>query len=640
MSGIVCTFRRDGAPTAPGALEPALAALSSRGRDGRHVWAGGPASLGCVQNRTTPQSATEVLPYHDRARGVVVVHDARLDNREELANQLHLPGTRLPEIPDGALIVAAWSRWGERCPEHLAGDFAIALWDERERTLFCARDHLGTRLLFCYTSPVLFACASELRGVLAVPGVPRRLNPQKVAEFLIDVVPDVATTFHAGVVRLRPGESRLVTADAEGVRRYFRLALPEHVHRGSAAEVASGFREVLTTSIRQRLVAMEGRPVGAQLSGGLDSSSIVCIARDLRRREAGDPLPTFSCVFPRTPAADESAYVRAVVDEGGVAPHAIDADAITPLTDLDRVLDAFGEPFHGAPLPYQWTLFRTAAELGVAVILDGYGGDSVVSYGLHYLAELAWRGRFLRLAREVRGVQRLGWLPPRTTLRMFVLEPSIPRWLLAARRAVLGRTARLPQPTFVAPELARRTALLDHFEAFWHSRPVPRGEREHHLADVEFHLPADVIETSAAAFGLEPRFPYLDRRVIEYCLAVPPAQKIEHGVTRMLSRRALAGLLTPAVAARYSKATPTQSLLRSLYVVDRPRLDELLLGPAAERAAPYLDLDALRRVYRQQQEQYRDGAHRWASTGDWQAADQLRSAAVLIRWLESTAVTE
>lgn len=400
--------------------------------------------------------------------------------------------------------------------------------------------------------------------------------------------------------------------------------------------MAAGFREVLTTSIRQRLEAAQ--PVGAQLSGGLDSTSIVCVARDLRRREGGGPLPTFSYVFPRTPAADESEYIRAVIVEGDVEPHFIDADAITPLTDLDAMLAALDEPFHGTPLPFQWMLLRLAAQCGVPVILDGYGGDSVVSYGLFYLAELAQRGRWLRLAREVRAINRTRWIDPRAMLRTFVLEPSVPRWFRAARRAVLGRTARLPLPTFVAPELARRTDMLDRFEAFWHSRPAPRGERDHHLADIQLHLPDDIIERSAAAFGVEVRFPYLDRRVIAYCLAVPPEQRIENGVTRMLTRRALSGLLTPAVAARAGKAGPAAGLLRNLLEVDRPMLDELLLGPAAERAAPYLDVTALRRFYLERRERPSVAGGGAALGEQWRAANRIRAAAVLTRWLTTTRI--
>jgi asparagine synthase (glutamine-hydrolysing) len=638
MSGIVGVVHRDGTPAGDGDVAPALAAMASRGRDHRGVWSQGPAALGCAQSRITPQSAGETLPFHDHGRGVAVVHDARLDNREALAAQLDLGRSPLAEVPDGALLAAAWLRWGERCPEHLEGDFAFAVWDERERTLFCARDHLGTRLLYCHASPAVFVCASAIKGVLAAPRVPSRLNPEKVADFLIDVVPDAAPTFYSDIVSLRPGESWLVAAGLSRARRYFALALPERVHPGNAAEVAAGFRAVLTTSIRQRLRAV--RSVGSQLSGGLDSSSIVCIARSLQRSEGGGPLPTFSYVFPQTPAADESAYIRAVIAEGGVEPHFIDADAISPLTDLDAMLAALDEPFHGAPLPYQWRLLRLAAEVGVPVILDGFGGDSVVSYGLFYLAELAQRGRWLRLASQIRAVNRTQWIDPRSMLRTFVVEPSVPRWLRAARRSVLGRTARLPAPTFVAPELARRTALLDRFEAFWHSRPAPRGERDHHLADIERHLPASIIERSAAAFGVEVRFPYLDRRVIGYCLAVPPEQKIENGVTRMVARRALAGLLTPAVAARAGKAGPATNLVRNLLEVDRPALDELLLGPAAERASPYLDLPALRRFYLECREQRHVAGGGTALGEQWRSATRIRAAAVLIRWLSTTGIDE
>jgi asparagine synthase (glutamine-hydrolysing) len=638
VSGIAGIFRRDGSPAAAGDIAPALAALARRGPDRQASWCGGPAALACAQLRTTPQSTVETLPYHDRERGVVVVHDARLDNREELAGMLGLSRQPLAEVCDGALLGAAWTRWGERCPERLLGDFAFAVWDERNRTLFSARDHLGARALFCFASPRLFAFASEMKGLLLVPGVPRRLNPTRVADYLVGVTPDDAITFYADVTRFLPGESRLVAADRLATRRYYQPTLPAEFHRGGPEEVAAGFREVFTASVRDRLRV--SRPVAAQLSGGLDSSSIVCVARSLRREARGGPLPTFSYVFPRTVSADERAYISAVAAEGGIEPHFVDADAITPLTDLDAILGAIDEPFRGAPLPYQWSIFRAAAERGVGVMLDGFGGDAVVGYGLWYLAELARSGRVVRLARLLRGMARRQWIPPGMAIRNYVIQPNIPAWARAVRRALLGRTARLPAPMFVAPELARRTALGDRFEAFWHSRPAPRGDHEHHVADVAYHLPKDHAEMTGAAFAIEPRTPFLDRRVVEYCLAVPSDQKIADGMTRMLPRRALADTLTPAVAARAGKAAPTASLLRGLLGTDLPRIAALFEGENGERVARYVDLPALRGALRRQTAAVAGSFPVWPTAEQWQAADRIRDAAVLIRWLRLTAIDE
>jgi asparagine synthase (glutamine-hydrolysing) len=430
----------------------------------------------------------------------------------------------------------------------------------------------------------------------------------------------------------------LVTERSVRRRRYFEFTLPERTHPGSPEEVAGGLLEVMTTAVRDRLLA--ARKVGFTLSGGFDSSSIVGIARILAGGSGKPPLPTFSWYFSQTAASDERTYVQSVVAQGGLEPHLFDADALSPLAHVDEILAAVDEPFDGPHVLYRWAVARLAAELGIDVVLEGNGGDAVSPNGVRFLADLARRGRLVRLAREIRGLTRTLGMPPWRAVRKLVLEPNVPAFVRRLRRAAMGRTARYPAPPFVAPELARRTSLDRRLEEFWHRRPPSRNEREHHLRNLVDHLPGNVFELTYASFAVEPRFPFTDRRVIEYCLAVPSAQKIENGMTRMLTRRAFAGLLPPAINARTRKANPSPSFTRRLFEADRPLLDDAFSAPAGARVHSYLDLPALRDACERCASWSRSHPGEQPPLPLWREVDQLRKAVVLVRWLRSTGIEE
>jgi len=634
VSGIVGLLRRDGADATPGDVDAALAALAPRGPDGLRSWGRGPVALGCAQHRSTLQSLRETLPLEDREHRLAVVHDTRLDNRAQLAAELDLEGRTAAEIGDGELILAAWRRWGERCPEHFLGDFAFALWDERERRLFLARDPIGVRVLFYAVTPRQVAFASEIKALVALPAVPRVLNPDRLAEFMAGFAPDRTATFYAGVRKLAAGGALLASADEVRALRHHELTLPEHVHRGSADDVAAGFREVMAVAVRDRVRAPRG--VAAMLSGGLDSSAIVSLARTPLREAGALPLPVFSFAFPHTPVCDESPFIAAVAAHGDLEPHTLDCDALSPLDRFDELLAAIDEPFNGAHMPYRLAIGRLVAARGLGVLLEGNGGDAVVSYGFYFLAELVRRGRFLRLARELRALQARQGMAPRATLLRYAVTPNVPAFARRLRRALVGDTSRFPAPPFVTAELAERTRLRERFREFWHRRPPARTEREQHLREVVESLPGSTFELTYARFAVEPRFPFLDRRVIEYCLAVPAAHKLENGITRMLPRRAFAGLLPAAVTARNRKPNPAASLVVRFFTVDLALVEA---GLAAARS-PYLDMPALRVAYARLSAWSHGHPGEPPPTAIYLEFDQLRKAVVVARWLRATGIGE
>lgn len=605
MSGIVGCWRLDRRPMEQSEIQRMLAAIAHRGPHGSGTWCTADIALGAVLRRSVPEGLPGPIPQTSLDGTLILAADARIDNRAELAPFLVAPTERAADLADEEFILRAYARWGERCPEHLLGDFAFAIWDGRRSLLFAARDHFGVRP-FCYhhRPGALFAFGSELKALLALPDVPRRINAARVADYLASSLEDRTGTFYADLHRLPPAHR--LTATREGVRieAYWALDPKREIRLGSDAEYAEGFREIFTEAVRCRL--RSAGPVGTLLSGGLDSSSIACTAR-LLRNGAEEPFPTFSAIFDGSPACDERPYIRTVLALGGFEPHWVAGDALSPLNDLDALLQSQDEPFFTPNLFLHWGLYGAARARGVEVLLDGLDGDLTVSHGIGYLEELARSGRWLRLAQEIDGLARRFGRDRRGIFRTHVLRPLTPAPVQRAWRRFRGR-APVPEARERPPRTARA----------YHHRGLT-------LALVPAAL--EVADRAAAAAGLEARYPFFDRRIAEYCLALPGDQKLRGGWTRLVLRHSMEGVLPPAVQWRGGKADLSDSFLFGLARGVDPVWHESLQS-ASRRHAGYVDPAALGSV-----------SSRFARAPSESDALELWRATVLFRWLDREPIT-
>lgn len=603
MSGIVGVYHLDGRPVCRGELGQMNLIQAHRGPDETGIWNEGPIGLGHCMLWTTSESLHEHLPHVSRSGDIVLTADARIDNREELLTLLDLTDHPAKEVSDNALIVAAYEKWGERCPERLLGDFAFALWDRRQHVLFCARDHFGVKsLYYCYRPGRLFACASEIKALLCLPEVPQQLNEVHIADYLGGIFEDKAGTFYQDILRVPPGHSVTVSAQGVQLHCYWSLDRTTELRLGSDGEYAEAYREIFTEAVRCRL--RSAFPVGSMLSGGLDSSSIACVARDLRIQDHNHCLHTFSLIFDGVPESDERPFIRTVVDQGGVEPHYIHGDRHTPLTDISRILRYEDGPFYGPNLFLNWEVWGAAHTRGVRVLLDGIMGDNVVSHGYAYLNELARAWRWGKLSRELKALtqryERRHW----KLLGRYVWNDGVkskaPKWLRQVyqslcKRQVLGENLS----PIIDTEFATQTRLKMRIQRREETqqRRLHSAKEDHYQELISGIIPAalEVADKGTAAFAIEARYPFLDRRLVEFCLAIPPEQKIHDGWTRAIVRLALADHLPAKIRFRSGKGDLGHNFIRGL-AAEQEQLERLLFnGP--KLLMRYLNLDALRALY-------------------------------------------
>jgi asparagine synthase (glutamine-hydrolysing) len=630
MSGIAGIYVLDDRAVDCSDLQRMVERLAHRGSDGSGVWSDNAVGLGHRMLWTTPESLDEKFPLVNRAGDLALTADARIDNRDELIAALGLCRPSEPGIGDGELILRAYERWGERCPEKLVGDFAFAIWDRRAQILFCARDHFGVKPFYYYRSPRIFAFASEIKALLCLPEVPRRLNETRVADYLVPMFEDKEITFYQDIFRSPPAHTMMVGREGVSLRAYWALDPSRELRLGSDEEYAEAFREVFTEAVRCRL--RSAYPVGSMLSGGLDSSSIVCAARSLLSQEGSRRLRTFSAIFDDIPECDDRPFINAVLARGEVEPHYLRADRLSPLTDLDRVFYHEDEPFYAPNLYIHWGLYKAAREQKVPVLLDGLDGDTTVSHGITFLIELARTGRWMTLAREVDGLARRFDVSPSVVFWRHVLKPLAPeparrlrRWLRA--RNGRGRTAH----SIISPDFARRIGAAERIEVLernW-ARSAPTVREDHWRRLTWGLLPffLEVADRAASAFFIEPRYPFFDRRLVEFCLGLPAEQKLRGGWTRMVLRRAMAHVLPDEIRWRGGKSDLSASFNRGLLAFCRKQLNEVILDDP-KLIEPYVDVAALREAYR-----------RYVAKGTADDALSVWKAATLALWLQRTRLT-
>ncbi|MBW4630355.1 MAG: lasso peptide isopeptide bond-forming cyclase [Iphinoe sp. HA4291-MV1] len=639
MSGIMGVYYLNGRPVDSADLRRMLDILEHRGPDGADIWVDRSIGLGHRMLWTTPESLLEELPLVNKTGDLVITSDARVDNRDELISKLHFDSPQ-EKITDSQLILAAYEKWGEKCPEYLLGDFAFAIWDGRKQSLFCARDHMGVKPFYYYfQAGKILAFGSEIKALLCLQEVPRLLNKIKVGDYLASICDDKSNTFYQDIFRLPPGSCMALSAKGMQIRSYWSLDPCSELRLSSDEEYAEALREIFAEAVRCRL--RSAFPIGSHLSGGLDSSSVTCMARQLITEEGANsrPLYTFSNIFDTISECDERPFIEAVLAQGGMVPHYVHADQQGPLSNLEQIFQ-YHDDVVPAPTHFLlWGLNHAAYQEGVRVVLDGFDGDNTISHGDGYLTELVRKGMWAEFAKEVGDLYKLGLSPfhylrehgllyleelargwkwvdfvretnqllqhfnisRRQLFLQHGLKPLFPQSLLSAWR-VLRRRKQLPKSrqSIIKRSFAKQIALNKRIQAFtdFPSRQL-LTERERHwrgLTSGVLTLGLEVSDHYATAFSLELRHPFMDKRLIEFCLSLPPEQKLNQGWSRLVMRRAMTKILPEQVQWRRGKSDMSLSFVHGLLVHNRELVDEVMQNHLTD-IAEYVNTNNLRKIY-------------------------------------------
>jgi asparagine synthase (glutamine-hydrolysing) len=496
-----------------------------------------------------------------------IVYNGEIYNHIELRAALEAEGVRFATRSDTEVILAAYRRWGEKCLERFNGMFAFVLVDWRRRHAFAARDRFGVKPLYYWrSSSGTLAFASEIKQFTVLPGWKAALNGQRAYDFINwGVFDHTEETLFNGVKQLRGGE--LMSAGLEElvkgmpVRRWYTLT-PRIINE---ADPAAAYRELFEDSVRLRLRA--DVPVGSCLSGGLDSSSIVCVAnRQLRAAGAEDVQRTFSARS-SDPRVDEGKFIETVVRHTGVANAQVDPPRNALFRELPALTWHQDEPFGSTSIYAQWHVFRLAAAHGVKVMLDGQGADEqLAGYASFFSARfssLLRQGRLADFVRETRAVGANHRLPPRD-LAARAASLVLPEVVRRPLRRIRRRAATLGEDWI---DLARLRASARNPELALGG--VPTNVLEMSVSQI-VHTSLPMLlhweDRDSMAQSIEARVPFLDYRLVELTLGLPEEQKLALGVTKRVLRDAMRGILPEEIRNRSDKigfATAEEQWLRA-----------------------------------------------------------------------------
>lgn len=570
MSAVTAIYYFDRKPLPAAAVEAMNDCLKHRGEDATGVWTDKNVGFGHRMRWTTEESLSEKLPRKSRNSPCVITCDARIDNRSELIPQLGFEGINHKEISDSAVVLAAYEKWGKDCLPKLIGDFVFAVWNPQTKEIFCARDPLGVKHFYYYYEPnKIFALASEIKALFCLSEIPRELNEEHLGDYLVYNFEDKENTFFKQIKRLPATHAMLVGENNLRIWRYWKPEPKKEIRLRNHREYQEAFREKFTEAVACR--TRSAFPVGSFLSGGLDSSSIVCVAAPHLANQS-KPLHSFSAVFPTVSKLDsridEMSFMRSVIEKTGCQAHFVNCDDANPLKDIKKMMWHADHPL-GVPNAYiDWEIFKKAKRQGVRVLLSGIDGDSTVSHGYSDFTQFAKRGQWWRMFNEARLLKKN--MPRREhSIRSLAVENGLAN-VLPANLDKVWRLLRLKKATkdvqkfdsaewrTVNRELKKKYKLEERKDFYVDlSYPEKSTDIESHWNDLTcgvFAFMLESYENIAQAHSIEARFPFFDRRLIEFCIALPPGQRIYKGWTRAIFRNAMSGTLPEDVRLRTTKA--------------------------------------------------------------------------------------
>ncbi len=511
--------------------------------------------------------ATGHQPMSTSDRRFWIVFNGEVYNHVELRAELEKLGYAFVSHSDTEVILNAYSEWGERCLDRFNGMFAFVLVDRTTRRIFAARDRYGVKPLYLWRSAQGFvAMASEIKQFSALPGWAPKANGQRAYEFLNwGWLDHTEQTLFDGVIQLRGGECIHCPLDellaSLPIRRWYELA--PRAFQGDTQEATDEFRELFTDAVRLRLRA--DVPVGSCLSGGIDSSSIVCVANQLLRANSATYQQNTFSACSEVKRYDERDYIDIVVANTGVQGHYVYPDLDALFETLDDMTWHQDEPFGSTSIYAQWHVFKLAAGAQVRVLLDGQGADELLAgyytFFAPHFAGLLVNGRWGALLQEMRAAKQLhgiGFLGASE----YMANALLPDTLRQPLRRLSGKSSSAPswfdKARFASDD--RDPALNGRYRTTSVNQMA-----QSLLTDTSVPKLLHWADRSSMAHSVESRLPFLDFRLVEFLTGLPPEAKLWKGTTKRVLREAMRGTLPEPIRMRMDKmgfVTPEETWMR------------------------------------------------------------------------------
>ncbi|WP_461611786.1 asparagine synthase-related protein [Cytobacillus kochii] len=507
--------------------------------------------LSCSLNWITPQSRGEEIPFYNREKGLAIICNSIIDNREDLYQLLNIRKYERYMITDSQLILNAYEKWGEDCPKFLVGDFVFMIWNDKKQTWFGARDFSGTRTLYFTKNALFFSFASTMGALLTLPEVEDTYNENWIAEYLANPLTiesvDLTSTVYQSIYQIPPSHSITITKHHTQIKQYCHLLEErEPLKLKNDEQYIEAFQELFQKVVNSKLRTFKGK--GAHLSGGLDSGTVTAFAA---KSLQGEPLHTFSYIpipkfddwTPKSRQANERPWIEEMLKlYPTLVPHFLSFSDRNAYTEMDEWLNVIESPYKYFDNTY-WLrgIYEQASALDIGILLNGQRGNWTISWGpaLDYYASLLKKYRLLHFFKETNSY----------SIALGVNRKKV--WSAIINKKIRASHVNRghPFPQFIHPAFARQTKVYEKLrdngiDQAGNGLTNAYQVREKQFNDLYYwHTTGVYGAKMALKYGVIPRDPTDDLRVVRFCLSLPEDQFVKNGFNRAFIRRATKGYL-------------------------------------------------------------------------------------------------
>jgi asparagine synthase (glutamine-hydrolysing) len=477
-------------------------------------------------------------PMSNDDRTVWITYNGEIYNYIELREELQKAGHIFHSRTDTEVIIHAYETWGEECLKRFNGMWAFVIWDSDKKRLFCARDRFGVKPFYYIYNSKQFVFASEIKSLLKT-GIQRKPDESLIFDYLAFGIQDhTEFTFFDGIKQLKPAHYLLIEEGSIKSAKYWGIEVNEEIRDNG--DDGSEFYDLFNNSIQLRM--RSDVPVGTCLSGGLDSSSIACVMNKMIPDKKMQK--TFSSCFDDM-KFDERKYIEAVIEQTGAEKNYIFPKGIALLDEIQDLIYYQDEPFNSLSIYAQWNVMKKASQ-SVKVLLDGQGGDELLAGYLEYYASyfntLFFKKKYFLLAKE---------------LFLFLSLHILAAYQLFSKMSLRQKRGELLSFEFTSKYKDRNFKYADRLSSKL-------------LSDLTVtKLPAllHYEDRNSMAFSIESRVPFLDYRLVEYAASLPLSRKVCNGMTKVVLRDAMKGVIPESIRKRRDKmgfVTPEEVWMKTV----------------------------------------------------------------------------
>ncbi len=581
-------------------IQTMMRSIKHRGPDDEGHFIASNIALGHVRLSIIDLSGGGKQPMFSADKDLVVVFNGEIYNylslKEELKDKYVFKTSSDTEV-----ILYAYQEWGEDCLLKFNGMFAFAICDKKKNRLFAARDRFGIKPFYYYSDQNKFIFCSEIKGILSTNILNATLNEEALYDFVVFNRTDHSEyTCFKDIYTLRPGhliDINLEKNEANIKQWYF---LPEVAESDLEFEKAEGeLFDKLLESIRLHLVS--DVPVGSALSGGIDSSTIVCLMKELLPKES--QISSFSAVYDTHWEKDETKYINEIVTQKNLKSHFVHPNAEGLLSEIENIIYFQEEPFASASMYASWKVYEESNRRNIKVLLNGQGADEIFAYdymAAFYFKQLFIKFRWIKLLKEIFLFHKKQY-SSKFCLRLFAF--------LIAPDFLKSRLIRISDRLVNKNFFEKYKSSSNFNKTFFNSDTLNENVRNHLL--MKLHHLLRIEDKNSMRFSVEARVPFLENQLVEYALNIPASYKIYNGEIKYILKQTMRKLLPPLIFQRNTKIgfeTPMDSWFRT----DIFKLEfDKMLSESDQVMQKYLNIDIVKKKWEEHKAGKNNGRILW-----------------------------